>query len=362
MKITFIMANPRMTGGDRVCAIYAQKLTELGHKVNIITPKRRYISYKMQIKRLLAKKVWLTKQEQNKNHFELLGLNLTYSDDYSPLSNQSIPDADVIIATWWETAEWVNKFSESKGKKIYFIQHHEIHDGLPIARVKDTYRLPFYKISIATWLVDIMKKDYGDDQSVLIPNSVDLNVFHAVRRDKQILPTIGFLFSETEFKAVHIALKVIDKLKIRIPNLRVIAFGANDPVNIFVPEYVELTINPAQEDIHLIYQKCDLWLCCSLIEGFGLTILEAMACRVPVVSTRCGGPEDIIDNNVNGLLCNINDVPALTDASYKILNLTNSKWQIFSDNAYRHAIEYTWDDAAILFENALLNAIDESTV
>jgi len=362
MKITFVVANPNMTGGIKVCAIYAQRLIQLGHEVTIVTPKKRLLNIKKQIKRILKGKGWLSKKEQIKNHFELLGVKVKYADEFSPLKNDSIPDADIIIATWWETAEWVNTFSKNKGEKVYFIQGHEIFSGLPIERSKATYQMPFQQITIATWLVKILEQDYGSSDVYLVPNSVDLNQFYANKRQKQDLPTIGFLFSELEIKGVDTSLKVVENLRRKIPAFRVIAFGEKPPETIKLPEYVELSINPKQEDLRLLYQKCDVWLCCSLIEGFGLTILEAMACRTPAVSTKCGGPEDIIIENKNGYLCDVNDVQALSDAALKVLTCSNEEWLRLSENAYQHTIKYTWDDAAASFENILLKTIQSTSV
>jgi len=360
MKITFIMASPNMSGGDRVCAIYAKKLIELGHQVNVVAPKKKNLSFKQQIKRVLKGEKWLSKAWQGQNHFAYLGVDVVYADKYFPLMNASVPDADVVIATWWETAEWVLEFSHKKGKKVYFIQHHEAHHGQPIERVKNTYSLPFYKITIAKWLVSLMEVEYASNAPYLVPNSVDHDLFYADLRNKQKVPTIGFLFSETPFKGVDVALKVIQNLKSKIPNLRIVAFGSKSPINIKLPEYVELSINPPQEDIRLIYQQCDLWLCCSVIEGFGLTILEAMACRTPSVSTKCGGAEDIVDDGVNGYLCDVNDVGALTRASYKVLNFTEERWLAFSDRSHFFAKSYSWDAAAKRFETSLLDVLDNN--
>jgi len=354
------MVNPNMSGGDRVCAIYAQKLAYLGHEVNIVAPKKKYLGYKQQLKRLLKGQLWVSKKEQAKNHFEIMSIDVVSADAYAPLTDKSVPDADVVIATWWETAEWVNSFSEKKGKKVYFVQGHEVYEFLPKERVRATYRLPFCKITIANWLVSIMELEYSSKPPYLVPNSVDHDLFYAERRAKQNIPTIGFLFSESEFKGVEVALEVIQGLKAKMANLRVIAFGVCAPNNINLPDYIELSINPEQEKIRGIYQQCDLWLCCSLIEGFGLTILEAMACRIPAVSTKCGGPEDIINQGDNGYLCNINDVSALTDASYKILHLSDDEWMGFSDRAYGFASGYSWDDAAKLFEASLQRILLES--
>ena len=42
-------------------------------------------------------------------------------------------------------------------------------------------------------------------------------------------------------------------------------------------------------------------------ESFGLTLVESMAVATPVVSTRCGGPEEIIEHGVTGLLAPCKD-------------------------------------------------------
>ena len=61
------------------------------------------------------------------------------------------------------------------------------------------------------------------------------------------------------------------------------------------------------KDKERFFSKIDIFCIPSKIEPFGIVILEAMARGIPVISTRCHGPLDIIKNNKNGILININN-------------------------------------------------------
>lgn len=79
-----------------------------------------------------------------------------------------------------------------KGRKVYFIQHHEVHSHLPLHLSAGSYHLPMKKVTISGWLVDTMADLYGDQDVVLVPNSVDLELFQAPERGRQAAPTVGF--------------------------------------------------------------------------------------------------------------------------------------------------------------------------
>ena len=136
-------------------------------------------------------------------------------DRWRPVSDDDVPDGDAVIATWWETAEWVNAFGPNKGAKVYFIQGHEVFPHLPAARSRATYQLPFHKIVIARWLKDVMRTEYGDDNVDLVPNSVDTAQFFASVRGKQSIPTVGFLYATTPFKGLDVTLAALQSVRQR---------------------------------------------------------------------------------------------------------------------------------------------------
>ena len=51
-----------------------------------------------------------------------LGLDHRQIESHRPILATDLPDADVVVATWWETAEWIEKFPASKGRKFHFVR------------------------------------------------------------------------------------------------------------------------------------------------------------------------------------------------------------------------------------------------
>jgi len=356
MKITFIVPTLNISGGLRVVSIYAQRLAKRGHIVTVVSPKSRMPTIKQRIKHALKWKGYQFKSQFDATYFNNSDYEVILTNTSHSVFASDVPDADVVIATWWETVEWISKFPLEKGKKVYFVQHLETHNTiLPKARVEKTYQSSMPKITIAKWLVKELKEE-SKENIFLVPNSVEQDVFYSGVRCKQNVPTIGFLFSETGSKGITVALEVIARLKNELANLRVLSFGANQPKLIDLPSYIELSVNPAQSEIRELYAQCDIWLCCSTLEGFGLTVLEAMACRTPVVSTKCGGPEDIVIEGINGYLCAVDDVDSLTLSAFNLLSLDDVSWQEFSSAAFQFASDYNWDSATDLFEQALIES------
>lgn len=347
-----------MGGGCRVVSVYAQELKRRGHQVHLVAVSPRPIPFLQTVKMLLRGKGWSTRELRRRSHFDNTGLDLTVLKKSGPVTDADVPDADVVIATWWETAEWLAQLDRRKGAKIYFVQGHEVFPHLP-RRSRETYKLPLHKIVVARWLKNIMERQYGDFHVDIVPNSVDHDLFFALPRGKQERPTVGFMYASAHFKGVDITLDAIAKLKAGFPNLRIVSFGNEHPnTTLELPAGTEFHHSPPQEHIREIYTTCDVWITASRSEGFNLPAMEAMACRTPVVSTRTGWPQEAIKSNWNGMLVDVEDTAGLVDCVASVLSRSDSEWREMSANAFATVASSTWDQSASAFESALLRAYE----
>ena len=358
MRITFVMASAfSLSGGDRVVATYADCLRKRGHEVVVVSRAKPAITLRDRTRALLKGEGWLT-PDLEPSHFDNLDVPHYLIDGFRPVVDADLPDADVVIATWWETADWVANLSPSKGAKAYFIQHHEVFNYLPRAEAAASYRLPLHKIAIAQWLKDLMQTKYNDEIVSLVPNSVDTAQFYAPPRTKQPTPVVGMTYASAAWKGCDISLKAFALATEQIPELRLVSFGTHEVApDLPLPPNAEFTFRPSQPTLKELYAKCDAWLFGSRSEGYGLPILEAMACRTPVIGTPAGAAPELLANGA-GLLVKPEDPEDMAKAIVKLCQFSESEWQTMSETAYNKIKEYSIEDAVTLFEAALKMAIE----
>jgi glycosyltransferase involved in cell wall biosynthesis len=357
MRITFVCPPPGLSGGIRVVAIYAERLAQRGHTVTVVHPPNKLPAMRDRLRSLLRGEGWARIPRLYESHLDGLTQHRHILERWRPVEDRDVPDADAVVATWWETAEWVAALAPAKGAKAYFIQHYETHSGQPVERVEQTWRLGMHKIVVSQWLANIARDRFGDSGVSIVPNSVDLDMFFASPRGKQPAPTVGFVYSTAQWKGADISTQAIDLARKTVPEIRATAFGMMDPESdLPVPPNTVYHKLPQQDAIREIYSSCDAWLMASRTEGFGLPILEAMACRTPVIAAPAGAAPELVGQG-GGLLTAVEDPHGMADAIIQIARMTDAEWRRMSDRAHATATQYTWDDAVETFERALERAI-----
>jgi len=125
-------------------------------------------------------------------------------------------------------------------------------------------------------------------------------------------------------------------------------------VDLPLPQDTDFHYQPSQEKIRQIYSSCDFWLFGSRAEGFGLPILEAMACRTPVIATKAGAAPDLVAQG-GGVLVDECSAESMANAILHCLEMTETEWAKMSALARDTVLQYSWDNATDLFEKALLD-------
>ena len=133
-------------------------------------------------------------------------------------------------------------------------------------------------------------------------------------------PVIGYcarLTPEKDHPGLIAAVKIV---KAQHPGVRLLLAGDGPEherlVRIVNDEHMGDTVRflGHVSDVAAFYAGLDLYVQASYVEGLPCAVLEALACCLPVVATRVGGNEEIIDNGDTGMLVPPRDPAALADA------------------------------------------------
>lgn len=119
-----------------------------------------------------------------------------------------------------------------------------------------------------------------------------------------------------------------------------------------------------EPDVRTLLAHAEMLVHPSHSEGFGLAILEAMAAGRPVVATRCGGPEEIVEDGVSGLLVPVEDPPGLAGAMRRVLTDAGAA-RAWGEVAARRALEFGLDRTAWrteeIYESLLAEEVEEES-
>jgi glycosyltransferase involved in cell wall biosynthesis len=140
--------------------------------------------------------------------------------------------------------------------------------------------------------------------------------------DDEVL--IGAIGNVRPSKAYDVLLRAVARLKETGRKFRAVIVGQREGIPGLYESLsalqAELGLGRAVEfvgfrdDIPDVMRGLDIYVCSSHAEGFSLTTVQAMSVGIPVVATRCGGPEEIVTDGVTGTLVPTNSPDALAAA------------------------------------------------
>jgi hypothetical protein len=107
MRITFVCPIADLSGGFRVIATYAKLLRARGHDVLLVSCPPRKPTLREVLRSIYRRRPLPTTSRNAPSHMDGTGVPHKVLDRCRIPVASDLPDADVVLATWWETAEWV---------------------------------------------------------------------------------------------------------------------------------------------------------------------------------------------------------------------------------------------------------------
>lgn len=334
MKINFIIPFKRLSGGIRVVYIYANYLVSQGHDVCCYLPA---ISYKGKDQSVgLRLRASISNTVKKESWFEC-----EFPVKVVPrINNFFIRNADVSIATAWQTAYDVAKLSNKKGRKVYLIQDYETFNGSK-EDVEGTYKLGLHTVVVSEKLKEILNK-FTDDV-ILINNGISEDEFIRKSKPTHLDFRVLLMYNEAPFKGSKEGVEIIRNLQKKHPDVRGMIFGRSIPQNLKGEFFCEEL--PKRKDLLNMYRNADVYLFTSHREAWGLPVVEAMANKCAVIGRKVGALAEL-GTSKNSMLVTDNE-----EMYQSLLKLYNDRQLLheIQNNGYESVQYLSWNNSCEKF-------------
>ena len=304
------LSGKRPVGGFKMVYLYANMLAERGYDVTVVhsvCTDLRHCSNRSRIAPFFRYPQNLLTHSYKK--IKWFDLNPLVKSKMVWCFSLMHTDPDTIyVATAVATAYALNSKKILPSHKFYFIQAFE-NWFYKDAEVYKSFGFDMQRVVISKWLLERIRK-VGKDAE-LIPNGFDFKEFSMnLLPEKRRPRSVAMLYHEISQKGCRYGIEVLILLKSRFPDLRAVLFGAPARPQM-LPQWIEYEQTPSHELHNIIYKESAIFLGTSLVEGWGLTVGEAMMCGCAIVCTDVDGYKEMVEKGKNALLSAPKDVEAM---------------------------------------------------
>lgn len=262
---------------------------------------------------------------------------------------------NTIVVTIPNTENYLCDIISVSGNKPVIIESH-LAQGYSVIKRGATERLmyhlfnPLKAIKKADLLISLTDGDAtnwhrkGVKIIKVIPNPLTLYVepLSPLKKVEGRIICVGRLTNQKRFDRMIEAFSLIAD---KYPTWFVDLYGEGEEYNSLMALITHCGLNnrihifPTIDSIYLEYQRSQYLVLSSDFEGFGLVIVEAMACGIPVVATDCPyGPSDVIKDGETGLLCKM-EVSSLAEKMEWMMSHDDER-QFMGEKAHEVAGQY----------------------
>ena len=208
--------------------------------------------------------------------------------------------------------------------------------------------------AVSTHIASAARK-LGAKEVTVVPNGVDISIFYPADRS-QVRKKLGYkpdekiIVSSSRLTPKN-GMDYLIKAVANVPNVKLVIIGDGEQrkslesliSTLEVGERVSLLGYLEHSKLPDYLNAADVFCRPSINEGFGISFIESMACRIPTIGTAVGGITDIIIDGKNGMLVPPEDVAALTKA-LKIVIKDKDFRRVIAEQGLKTVKEkFTWE-------------------
>lgn len=243
---------------------------------------------------------------------------------------------------------WIKK---GKAKIIY-----ERHASMMLNGVswqKFWMRIGGYFYDQIVVLTNYNLSEWSSSNLTVIPNPVSFYPQESSSLDNHQIVCVGSLSYN---KGYDLLIDAWSKIASQYPSWSVHIYGKGDASTYQTTIHQlgiqeQITFHNPVQDIESIYQQASMLVLPSRSEGFGMVLIEAMACGVPCIAFDCPcGPRDIINDGENGFLVEPQDTEELANKIQQLIEDKELRIKL-GRSAKQTAQQYLIKRIAILWKN-----------
>jgi glycosyltransferase involved in cell wall biosynthesis/GT2 family glycosyltransferase len=263
--------------------------------------------------------------------------------------------ADVAIATGWQTVHPTLALNDCRARAYLVNDHEPEFFSTSTERViaRDTYGHDLHCIAASPWLRDLLIERYGASADAF-QLGVDHDVYRPLPVERHPNTVVYYARHTTTRRAVPIGLMALTELHRRMPEVRIVLFGAENPLHAAFPYEHLGVLTPAQ--LPALYAQASVGLCLSLT-NFSLMPKEMLACGLPCVELAGVSAESIFGADGPLELAPLDPV-RIADALQKLLT-DRALWERRSREGIEFVAAHTWEHATDEVEAGLRHALRE---
>lgn len=204
-------------------------------------------------------------------------------------------------------------------------------------------------IALSGYLHDAFKKQgYG---TTLIPNTIDIKSYSYKLRSA-VTPHLLWVRSFHKIYHPQLAIKVLNRLLEKYPEATLTMVGPDKDGSLQqckdlvdekgLSDKVTFTGRLSKQQWMVLSEKCDLFINTTNFDNMPVSVMEAMALGLPLVSTNVGGVPYLIKHNNTGLLVSPNDEQAMVN-SIELLVKDSTFVQRLSKEGRDEMEQYDWE-------------------